>query len=322
MFRVLTLSLCFAALLVASPLTAKGKRYPVFTTDDVSSVDVVVALGVKPPGALEPSAGMLSNLTTAVELYHAGRARWLMVCGGYTGGHISEADMMKILAQGMGVPADRILVEDGSHDTKENAKNAGILAQRNGLRSGILVAQEGHVQRASREFDAAGVFRDLLPVIGAPTDLRMLSCEAAGTLTQDRYDAIVVHGASPGFDFTRDPLEVDRNLAAVLTTAAAFYHQGKARKVLLWHDLAARGHVARTEAMAILLAGMGVPPERILRSPSRRYGGDNRVGTLLTNARVRDVVTVVPEDGVSLEDLRTAYEKADVAADVLMVCRP
>jgi hypothetical protein len=308
---------------LAREAATRQKGYPTYTPAEVPKADVIIALGVRPDSTYTPSVEMMWNLGTAVSLFQAERAPLLLLCGGYTQGHIAEAEMMKLVAQAMGVPARAIVMDNGSHDTKENAKNTAFIAGRAGYRSAILVAQPGHIQRAANEFVMAAAVAVLYPVAAEKGEPPFLLSDGAVT-SKTSCDAVVVHGVSEGFDFASDPLAISPGMTASIAAAAGFYKQGLAPKVLLFHDLAAWGHVKRTEAMTIVASAMGIPESAITTSSSRRYEPERQsLAKLCKAARVRNVLAIVPyvlePQALAIQE---EYGAAGVAVEFLWVGGP
>ncbi|MBM4356056.1 MAG: YdcF family protein, partial [Deltaproteobacteria bacterium] len=212
-------------------------------------------------------------------------------------GLIAEAEMMALIAQGLGVPLGRIVVENGSVDTEENARDAAMLARARGFRSGILVAQSDHIERATNLFRQAEAFAVLHSVVG----LRLApdfppAARVSSDVPEGKFDAVVVHGVSPGYDFGRDPLSVDPRLAALLAAASGLYRQYQV-PLVLWHPICPRGHISRTEVMAILLAAMGVPEGSMVLGSARRYEAPGLdIGKLCGTVGARRVLALLPPD--------------------------
>jgi uncharacterized SAM-binding protein YcdF (DUF218 family) len=102
----------------------------------------------------------------AARLFHAGKAPLLVLAGGPVHDEFqSEADSMAVLLLDLGVPAQAMVKEERSHNTRTNARYvAELLAARN-IRSAILVTSALHMPRARAAFERAG-----LAVVPAPTD--------------------------------------------------------------------------------------------------------------------------------------------------------
>ncbi len=72
-------------------------------------------------------------------------------------GKAAEAPIVARILVDLGVPADRIIVEDRSRDTRENALYTARIARREGFRDPVLVTSAYHMRRAAMEFRRAGV---------------------------------------------------------------------------------------------------------------------------------------------------------------------
>ena len=93
-----------------------------------------------------------------VRLLNAGRAAHILMSGGArkSKGAV-EAEVMSALAHAAGVPDDRIVLEDRSLTTMENARlSARVMAAR-GWRTALVVTDAVHLPRALLSFRAAGV---------------------------------------------------------------------------------------------------------------------------------------------------------------------
>jgi uncharacterized SAM-binding protein YcdF (DUF218 family) len=60
----------------------------------------------------------------------------------------TEAEMMRRIAAGAGVPADALILEDKSHSTEENLANAKALMDTRGWRRALVVSDPFHLLRA------------------------------------------------------------------------------------------------------------------------------------------------------------------------------
>ncbi len=120
--------------------------------DPLERVDAIIAIG----------GGGPERVAIGVELWREGYGRWLIVSGGpYRLGPRSVAQnsaiVMRNHALASGVPADRILVDDDSESTLDNAQACARLMKAHGLRSATLVTSPYHTRRAGFVF--ARVFR-------------------------------------------------------------------------------------------------------------------------------------------------------------------
>jgi uncharacterized SAM-binding protein YcdF (DUF218 family) len=96
-----------------------------------SDVIIVISGG---PGRVEHGA----------KLYHEGYADWLLLSG--------SSPLMLRQAKALGVPEDRILVENKSMTTYGNAKYSEEIMQAQGFKSAILVTSPFHTRRAGMIF--------------------------------------------------------------------------------------------------------------------------------------------------------------------------
>ena len=107
------------------------------------------------------------RLTAPLELWRQGRVKKLPVVGGDTNpvpGLPSDARRVEALLVAWGVPADRILVEERSRNTRENAIEAARIVADQQLTTLLLVTSAWHMPRALGCFRAVGLSPDVLPV--------------------------------------------------------------------------------------------------------------------------------------------------------------
>jgi uncharacterized SAM-binding protein YcdF (DUF218 family) len=113
----------------------------------------------------------LRRLFPAVRLVNARDDTVLLLSGGQ-GGRQREADLMAGLAQELGVPRRRVVVERESHNTFESARFvAGLLPRITDVHPGhvYLVTSAVHMQRAVSAFRSAGI--EVCPV---PVDFQYI----------------------------------------------------------------------------------------------------------------------------------------------------
>jgi uncharacterized SAM-binding protein YcdF (DUF218 family) len=101
----------------------------------------------------------------AARLYHAKKAKLLVLSGGTAWTTVSEAETMRVFLKDLGVPEDAMLLEDESTTTEENAAFTAKLLEARGLSRILLVTSATHMPRAKAWFEARG-----LEVIPAATD--------------------------------------------------------------------------------------------------------------------------------------------------------
>jgi len=109
------------------------------------------------------------RLVYAVALYKANKAPVVLVSGGSATGARPEAKQIRDLLLIMGVPSSRILLENVSRNTRENAQFSAQILKSRDMRRILLVTSAYHMRRAQALFEAEG-----LTVIPAPTDFQRL----------------------------------------------------------------------------------------------------------------------------------------------------
>jgi uncharacterized SAM-binding protein YcdF (DUF218 family) len=146
-----------------------------------ATYDAVVVLGGLVDGAASRASGddelteAADRVTRALELWREGRVKAVVLSAGNAGlrpGEPSEADHLSARLQAWGVPAEAIVVEGRSRNTRENAiETARVVAER-GYRSLVLVTSAAHMPRALGCFRAVGLAPDALPVDRHASDNR------------------------------------------------------------------------------------------------------------------------------------------------------
>jgi uncharacterized SAM-binding protein YcdF (DUF218 family) len=116
--------------------------------DAARSADVIVILGSAVWPGERPSPSLFARTQHAIELYRAGFASALILCGGLGDYAPSEAEMMRRIASAAGLPADALILEDRSHSTEENLANAKALMDARGWHRAIVVSDPFHLLRA------------------------------------------------------------------------------------------------------------------------------------------------------------------------------
>jgi len=119
------------------------------------SIDVIVVLGngVKDINALKntfPTERTSARVLHAVEVYNISTAKYF-VCSGKGTGKISEAAVMARLAQNLGVPREKIKIEDKSANTWQNAAELNKIFANKNISIGIVTSAY-HMKRSEREF--------------------------------------------------------------------------------------------------------------------------------------------------------------------------
>lgn len=151
----------------AGEAALRGLEYAYLPPAEVSA-DVIIVLGGgvthgAPAGAAGPSlhgAG-LERAAEAARLY----ARYklpVIVSGGAVFGEPAESPVMKDYLASLGVPRDKVLTEERSRDTRENALFSKKLCDEKGYKRPVVVTSAYHMKRAVLCFEKAG-FAELVP---------------------------------------------------------------------------------------------------------------------------------------------------------------
>ncbi|MCR4322084.1 MAG: YdcF family protein [Candidatus Brocadiaceae bacterium] len=104
----------------------------------------------------------LGRMITAVRLQ---KRLWIPIV--VSGGQVfkdmpSEADIMRRILTDLGVPSDKIIIEDKSRDTIENARYTKKISDAMGFKKVILVTTAHHMKRSVMSFKKAGI--EVIPV--------------------------------------------------------------------------------------------------------------------------------------------------------------
>lgn len=114
-----------------------------------SDVIVVFAGGVGESG--KAGQGYEERVKQAVDLYKQGYAPYMIFSTGYIYA-FQEADVMKVLALSLDVPADAILLEKKAANTYENVKFTKQILDKEGWDSILLVSSPYHMRRVALVF--------------------------------------------------------------------------------------------------------------------------------------------------------------------------
>ncbi|MFZ4481048.1 MAG: YdcF family protein [Rhodoferax sp.] len=160
----------------------------------VAQAIVVLGGAVSPPSGRSLEIDLQSaadRVWHAAKLYHAGRAPLLLLSGG---GELerqaySEARAMAMLLADLGLPAQAMLLEEKSRNTRENAAFSAAQLRSRGIERVLLVTSALHMPRAAALFAAQG-----LQVTAAPTDFEANRLAPPGLLAW-LPDALALDGS-------------------------------------------------------------------------------------------------------------------------------
>ena len=240
-------------------------------------IGVIIALGFGHSEEARPMWQMAQRVGRAAEAWKRGKAKYVMFCGGYTSGHVAEAEEMKIMAMAFGVPARRIILENGSLSTKGNARNARDLLEPRRFRSAVLITHGSHLGRAKKTFEKMKVVRRLY---GLTADDFTMDDDPWPKIPKEilskDFDAVIAHGVRPNLSFQGDTVVLDESARALAYSVASLWRGGmKNTPIFLWYKASGVGHITRAEALGIACIGFGVPRRLLNYSASRRFGTSN-----------------------------------------------
>lgn len=140
-----------------------------FKIPESPSGDVIILLGGgvydEAPdlsGIGAPSGDMAGRVITAVRLQKKLGIPIVVSGGSVFKGRKAEAIIVKRFLVDLGVPSDKIIMEDKSRDTIENAKYTMEICKKLKYKKPILVTSACHMKRAIMSFGKVGA--DVLPV--------------------------------------------------------------------------------------------------------------------------------------------------------------
>jgi len=135
--------------------------------------DVVVVLGGLVDGAAMRRSGQLEltdpvdRISQAAILLRTGQAKMVLISGGATfpePGDVPEAEELAGWLRDQGIPADQIVTESHSRNTRENVLESAPIIAAHGWKRILLLTSAWHAPRALGCFHAVGLSPDLLPV--------------------------------------------------------------------------------------------------------------------------------------------------------------
>jgi uncharacterized SAM-binding protein YcdF (DUF218 family) len=108
-------------------------------------------------GTSFPGGEMLARMVTAIRIHRVTGMAIIVSGGRPLECGDPEAPVVKRVLMDLGVPDSKIIVEDKSRDTFENAKFVKEICGRSGYRNPILVTSACHMERAMMTFKKAGL---------------------------------------------------------------------------------------------------------------------------------------------------------------------
>jgi uncharacterized SAM-binding protein YcdF (DUF218 family) len=125
--------------------------------DQARRADAIVVLGARVAADGKPGPDLRERTAHAIRLFQRGLAPYLICTGGYQNDRLSAASVACDMAVAQGVPADKVLLADGSMTTREDAASARDLMLAQGWQTAILVSHPLHLERARLLFEGQGI---------------------------------------------------------------------------------------------------------------------------------------------------------------------
>lgn len=139
-------------------------RIPTVKTDAIVLLGGGIYDGVPDlSGTSAPTEDMLSRIVCTVRLYRQLQIPILISGGTPPEFESPEALVVSRFLQEMGVPKEQIVIDDKSRDTRENARNVGVICKRQGFRNLIVVTSAYHARRVSLVFENYGLNVTIIP---------------------------------------------------------------------------------------------------------------------------------------------------------------
>jgi len=132
---------------------------PLLRPDTTGNAGAILVLGAAVDPFCTPNGPALWRTLLAARLYKAGRAPLVLFTGGrtYPDATCTVARVMADFAEELGVPADRVIIEDKSRDTWANAVNSAPLLRARGIERVLIVTDSIHMRRAEACFRSLGI---------------------------------------------------------------------------------------------------------------------------------------------------------------------
>jgi len=165
--------------------------------DEQRPADAIVVMGAAQYDG-RPSPVFAARLDHAIDLFHAGVARWLIVTGGkQEGDRTTEAASARVYAVAKGVPYDAILAEDQSRTTLQSIRGVASLMRTEDLGTAVFVSDPTHMLRVLRMASDEGIEAYGSPTRTSPLDRDPLRAADAIVHELGALAVYFVSGQSP-----------------------------------------------------------------------------------------------------------------------------
>ncbi|HEX2211912.1 MAG TPA: YdcF family protein [Mycobacterium sp.] len=134
--------------------TGTAQAAPLVTKDFSKPAIVILGYGLKPDGTMRTI--LHTRVLAGLAVAHIFPQAPVIVTGGNPRNGNTEAGQMRKMLRLLGLPDERIIVEDRANSTVQNARFSVPLAERAGTSGIILVTSSSHQGRADGNFADAG----------------------------------------------------------------------------------------------------------------------------------------------------------------------
>jgi vancomycin permeability regulator SanA len=125
---------------------------------------LIIVLGSRALDESTPTVDLVQRVLKAIELFKATPGSLLLMTGGHTNGPISEARMLGLVAWVRGIDPQKILLEENSRTTVENARFTEELIRQLHFEEACLITRKDHLIRAHKIFQQYELFKNIQPV--------------------------------------------------------------------------------------------------------------------------------------------------------------
>ena len=134
-------------------VTALHARLRLYAPEKVPAKPVAIVFGAGLWWDGQPTPVLNDRVTTAAELYHAGKVAWLLLSGSQSGSY-NEPEAMQAVAESLGVPPEAIVLDTAGNRTYDTCWRARSIYE---IGSAILVTQKFHLPRALYTCEQLGI---------------------------------------------------------------------------------------------------------------------------------------------------------------------
>lgn len=137
--------------------------------DEARRADVIIILGCAVWPGERPSPSLEARVQHGIVLYQRGMADYIVLSGAIGRYPPAEAEVMRRLAVGHGVPEQSLILDTESRSTIESIQRAGSTMQEHAWNTAIIVSDPFHIYRALMMARDEGIRAWGSPALNSPT---------------------------------------------------------------------------------------------------------------------------------------------------------